>query len=431
MKQMKQLTRASRILMLAFAATLWATSCTDHEPTNNPDAGSFSAEIAASWLTMQLKIAQSMPAPPPVLARRFAYSGITLYESVVPGLAGYQSIAPQLSNLPALPQITSGTYYWPASANAALAEINRSIHPGLSAVNKAKIDSLEAANLEVYKQSRPIEELERSAAFGRSIALAIFNWSKTDGYDNATPYTPLSGPSYWKPTPPAFAPAILSNWGKVRLLVANSDQDAPQGAPIPYSEDPASPYFKQAEELYNISQSLTTEQRNIATYWPDNSWHNILSQVLAKEKPKLGKAAVAFAQLGIAMSDAAISLCKEKYVHQGVRPVTFIRSVMNRPSWNTVIPTPPHPEFPSGHSVMSAAAAETLSSLFGQNYAFTDVPYNLPAFAPRHFNSFEEAAAEAAVSRVYAGIHYRKTCEVSLVHGKKVAQNVTQKLKFN
>jgi hypothetical protein len=431
---MKNLTLLKRVRQSTFgllACTMLTVSCTDHDDPQIPAEPSVSSEVVTSWLTMQLKIAQVMPASPPVTARRWAYSGVALWESLQPGLPGYQSIAPQLNGLSALPQPSGSlTYYFPASANAALAAMNRVIHPGISAATLARIDSLEAANLAKYQAHQQPDVLANSVDFGKKIAAAVLEWAKTDGFDNATPYTPLSGPSYWKPTPPAFAPAILSNWGKVRTIVANSDAGAEQGTPTPYSEDPTSAYYKQVEELYTISQGLTQEQRTIATYWPDNSWHNILSQVLAIEKPGLAVAAKAFTQLGIAMSDGAISLCKGKYVYQGVRPVTYIRTVMNHPDWNTVIPTPPHPEYPSGHSVMSAAAAEVLTQIFGQNYHYTDKPYNLSGFAPRTFNSFEEAAAEAAVSRVYAGIHFRKTCEVSLLHGKIVGQNVIGKLKF-
>lgn len=423
--------RIQRSAIGLLACTLVTISCTDHDGPQVPSEPAGSSEVVTSWLTMQLKIAQAVPGSPPALARRWAYSGVALWESLQPGLPGYQSIAPQLNGLPALPQPDKSLdYYYPASANAALAAINRSIHPGISGAALARIDSLEAANLAKYQQHQQPGVLANSIDFGKKIAAAVFEWSKTDGYDNALPYTPLSGPAYWKPTPPAFAPAALANWGKVRMIVPNADAGAEQGAPIAYSEEKTSAYYKQAEELYTISQQLTTEQRTIATFWPDNAWHNVLSQVLAIEKPGLAVAAKAFTQLGIAMSDGAISLCKGKYVYQGVRPVTYIRTVMNHPEWNTVIPTPAHPEYPSGHSVMSAAAAEVLTRIFGENYHYTDKPYNLPGFAPRSFSSFEAAAAEAAVSRVYAGIHYRETCEVSLLHGKIVGQNVIGALKF-
>lgn len=429
---MKNLKVRIRQSVIAFAGcTLLTLSCTDHDGPQVPEQPSGSPEVVTSWLTMQLKIAQAMPASPPVHARRWAYNGVALWEALQAGLPGYRSIAPQLNGLPALPKPDpSLRYYFPASANAALAAMNRAIHPGMAPALLARIDSLEAANLGRYEQHQQPDVLGHSVAFGKQIAAAVLDWAKTDGFDSIVPYTPLSGPAYWKPTPPGFGAAMLSNWSKVRTIVPNSDAGASQGAPVPYSEDKTSVYYKQAEELYNISQSLTAEQKTIATYWPDNSWHNVLSQVLAIEQPDLAVAAKAFTSLGIAMSDGAISLCKEKYVHQGVRPVTYIRSVMNHPDWNTVIPTPPHPEYPSGHSVMSAAAATVLTDLFGDQYHYTDKPYNLPGFAPRTFKSFAEAAAEAAVSRVYAGIHYRSTCEVSLLHGNIVGQNVIRALKF-
>jgi hypothetical protein len=113
-----------------------------------------------------------------------------------------------------------------------------------------------------------------------------------------------------------------------------------------------------------------------------------------------------------------------------VRPITYIRTVLNQPGWNAVLPTPAHPEYPSGHAVQSSSAAETLTLLFGDNYQYTDRLYGTAGFSPRTYASFEAAAREAADSRVYAGIHYRKTDDVSLVQGKTVARNVAQKLKF-
>ena len=414
-----------------FAFTLATTSCQDHQIPSPADASTYSASVVTSWLTMQLKLALTAPGGPTPSPRRYAYTGIALYESIVPGLATYQSIAPQLNGLPALPTITPGvSYYWPACANAAMAAMNRNFYPTTSAANKASIDSLEAANTAIYQKDRLTDELNRSADFGKKIAAAVFDWSKSDGNDNATPYTPPVGTGLWVPTPPAFAPAAVPNWGKCRPIVSGSDTGADQGSPIAYSENPVSAYYAQAKELYDISQNLTAEQKIIATYWPDNSWHNILSQVLAIQKPTLDVAAVAFTQLSISMSDAQISLFKSKYFYNGLRPITYIRTVMQQPAWNSLIPTPAHPEYPAGHSVTSGAAAQALTLLFGANYKYTDTPYNLVGFSPRSYNSFDQAAAEAGVSRLYAGLHYRKTTEVSLVQGKTIANNVAQKLKF-
>jgi hypothetical protein len=430
---------------LLFCTLLTTTSCQKEpipkEPTSKePNAQSFSGDVVISWLNMQLKLTQTTPASPTFPPRRYAYTGIALYESIVPGLAGYQSIVAQLNGLPALPTVTPKMkYYWPACANAAMAAMNRNFHPTTSAANKFSIDSLEAANTALYLKEASADELARSVEFGKQIAAAVFEWSKSDGYDNATPYIPPTGPGLWVPTPPAFAAPGLPNFGKGRLIVSGSDAGADQGFPIPYSEDLSSAYYAQAKEVYDISQSMTAEQKTIALFWADNPdgksfasghWHSILSQVLSIEKAKLDVAAVAFTKLGIAVADAQISLFKSKYLYNGLRPITYIRTVMNHPEWNALINTPSHPEYPAGHGVSSGAAAQMLTLLFGDNYKFTDNSYNnLVGFKARSFNSFEEAAIEAGDSRVYCGVHYRKTSEMSLAHGKVIAQNI-HKLKF-
>ena len=417
--------------LLLFGALL-ATACQKDDETTAPppSAPVYSGEVVSSWLTLQLKLALTAPGGPGAAPRRYAYSSIALYEAAVPGLAGYQSIAPQLNGLGVLPaSATNMAYYWPACANAAAAAMSRNLYPTTSTANKATIDSLEAATAASYKD-QPADVLARSAAFGQQVAAAVFAWSKTDGSDDATPYTPPVGVGLWVPTPPAFAPAVLTNWSRCRLLVLNSDAGADQGPPTPYSTNPTSAYYAQAKEVYDIGQGLTAEQRTIALFWNTNSWHNVLRQVLATQKPSLDAAAAAFAQVSIAMSDAQVSLFKSKYLYNAVRPITYIRTVMGQPGWNALIPTPPHPEYPAGHSVTSGAAAEALTLAFGPKYQYTDKPYNVAGVVPRPFNSFDEAATEAGTSRVYGGIHYRKTTEVSLLQGKKIAQNIADKLKF-
>lgn len=426
-------------IWLFIAYCLPVMTCQDGIPAG-VNTAVYPADVVTSWLTMQLKITQTTPTNPLFPARRFAYTGIALYESVVPGLAGYHSIAPQLNGLSALPTLApNATYYWPACANAAMAAMNRYFHPMTSAANKAAIDSLERAFTTLFAKDSPADELRRSADFGKKIAAAVFEWSQTDGNDNQMAYTPPVGTGLWVPTPPAFAPASLPNWGQCRPLMTGSDRGVDPGVPLVYSEDPASAYYAQAKEVYDLSQHLTAEQKTIALFWADNPdgksytsghWFSILNQVLIKEKATLDRAAVAFAQLGIAGAEAGVCIFKGKYKHTTVRPITYIRTVMKQPNWNALIPTPPHPEYPSGHAVFSAAAAQTLTSLFGENYRFTDNSYNALGFKPRSYASFDEAAIEAGVSRVYGGIHYRVSCDESQQQGRIVARNVAKTLKF-
>ena len=440
MKRFLELPRFVYPLRWLLVCSMLTASCQDHLiPNTPPDASTYPAEVMTSWLTMQLKLTQTTPAAAFLMPRRFAYAAISAYESIVPGMSDYQSIAPQLNGLTGLPTITTGeTYYWPASANAALAAMNRAYYPTTSAANKASIDSLETAFTTLFLKDHTTEELNRSADFGKKIAAAVFEWSSTDRYSDATPYTVPTGSGLWVPTPPALAAPVGVNIGKARPILANSGTGADQGPPTPFSTDPASAYYAQAKEIYDLSQNLTADQKTIALFWADNAdgksfisghWLSILNQMLLARNAKLGEAITAFVQTSITLSDAQISLFKSKYTYNTMRPITYIRTVLNQPTWNSLIPTPAFPEYPSAHAVQSGAMAKTLTMLFGANTQFADNSYNHVGFSPRFFNSFDEAADEAANSRFYAGIHYLKTDQVSLVQGAQIADNVA-KLKF-
>ena len=240
-------------------------------------------------------------------------------------------------------------------------------------------------------------------------------------------------------TPTAFATPLGINIGKARPMLLNSDAGADQGPPTAYSEATNSAYHAQAKEVHDQVQNLTAEQRTIALFWADNAdgksfisghWLSILNQMLLTRQPKLDVAMTDFVQMSVALSDAQISLFKSKYLYNTLRPITYVRAVMNQPAWNSIIDTPAHPEYPSAHAVQSGAMSKTLTMLFGANTKFIDNSYNLVGFSARSYNSFEEAAAEAANSRFYAGIHYRKTDDVSLLQGQQIANNVAAKLKF-
>jgi hypothetical protein len=191
------------------------------------------------------------------------------------------------------------------------------------------------------------------------------------------------------------------------------------------------------KQVYDVSQTLTPADSARALYWRDvpgvttpGHYVNILKQVLENDKPTLDKAAIAYALGGIAVNDAAISTWQTKFHYNLVRPITYIRTVLGHATWNALLTTPAHPEYSSAHAVLSAAAADVFSNLFGNNYSFTDHTYDYLGFAPRSFSSFEAFGIEAGNSRLYAGIHYQPSINVGLVQGRKVAQNVISKLKF-
>jgi hypothetical protein len=399
----------------------------------------YSSEVVFKWIDMQLRLMRTNPTPlgglPP--QRYYGYSAIALYESVVPGMPEYRSLSGQLTDMPAMPPTLHGTsYYWPACGNAALAAMTRSFFTNATAANKVAIDSLEMALNDTYQMETDGEAFQRSADFGKAVAQAVFTWSTTDGAANANaPYTPPVGPGLWAPTPPAFAAAFGPYWGNDRLLVANSLDGAAPLAPPAYSEDPSSDFYKMVKDVYDVSQALTPEQRAIAVYYRDNPgfggghYLSILKQILVQENPKLDFTAIAFAKASIAIIDAGIGCFGSKYQYNQQRPIKYIREVLGHDSWNPVFPTPNFPDFPSAHSTIAGAFGEIMKGLFGSDYHFTDHTYDYLGMAPRSYVSFDAMEQEIGDSRVYAGIHYRLSCESGLQQGRKIGQNINKALK--
>lgn len=452
MKQGKQ------FIYLAFVIFLIITGCQKDIKTNNQpgdlqslgkntithghltQTNTYSAEVVLKWMNIQLRIMRTATGiPNNAFTRPYAYSGIALYEAVVPGMPAYQSIASQLSGLSGLPQTGHGlAYHWPSSANAALAFMNRHMFPTTSVANKASIDSLEnTLNLQ-YQGESDAEIISRSIEFGKAVAQKVFDWAETDGYQHVKdPYTPPTGPGLWVPSPPAFAVAITPYWGNLRTIVPGSGNNTQPGAPTPYSTDPSSDFYKMAKHVYDASQTITPEQTAMALYWRDvpgvttpGHYLSILKQVLEIEMSSLDKAAFACAFDAITVFDASISCWQTKYHYNLVRPITYIRNVLGHTTWTSLITTPAHPEYAAAHAVLSAANADVLTSVFGDNYNFTDHTYDYLGFPSRVFPSFEAIGVDAGNSRLYGGIHYQPSINAGLEQGRKVAANIATTLKF-
>ena len=368
--------------------------------------------------------------------RPFAYSGISAYESIDPGLFSWKYKYNGLSGLPETDKFQK--YNWPASVNASLAEFNRSFFTSanLNATDLAAIDSLENAISSTFSGEHP-DVLSRSVTFGKSIADAIFAWSLTDSYiqNNALPYTPPVGPGLWIPTPPAFAAPQGPFWGNDRPIIAGSGDDAQPGPPIPYSEDPTSDFYKEANDVYMASKVLTTDQKNQALFWRDipgdtgpGHWMSIIQQVIRQTHSRLDKAALTYALVGICLNDAVISVWKTKYTYNQVRPISYIRKVIGDTSWLSFLTTPAHPEYPSAHSVISSAASEALTAIYGDIGPFTDHTYDYLGFPARTFNTFRDIGIDAGNSRFYAGIHYQPSIDAGLKQGNTVGTNIANSL---
>jgi len=404
---------------------------------STPKAEHLSARVALDWYKLQLRILlNANPAiSPPVAGRIFGYTGIGLYESVRYGIKNSVSLSEKLYQMPAMPaRENNNGYDWEVSANAALAGLVRSFYPGLTDQNKTSIDSLEKAYNEILMTDLDLAAFQRSQSYGRAVAEAIFNWSKTDN-DNQSPngYVIPVFPGAWEKTPPAFANPLAPFLGDARPLLQMHTTGLAPALPIPYSEVPSSEFYKMVKDIYDVSKALTPGQRDIALFWndvgigrgytPPGHCISILNQLLEQKQTSLGFAAEAYAKMGMALREALILCFRSKYHYNLVRPVTYIRKLID-PSWLPLIGTPPHPEYPAAHAHVTMAAMEAISKLFGDDVVFTDHTYDFLGFAPRDFSRITDAGKESGISRRYGGIHYLPSIETGWVLGKKIGDDI-------
>lgn len=417
------------------------------QPADAP-ASAHSAQVAIDWFDLAARIAQLSPGQsPPVVSRALAYLAVALHEAVLAGLPGQASLAGQLSELQSLPPAQPDeSYHWPTVAHAALGTMVRMMFPSATAEMKARIDALERdLPLQRPADFEPVrldaDRSIRSTTHGKLMAMAVMTWARTDGgHDHHLParafptrYLVPSGPGLWVPTPPRFDRALLPGWGRNRPFVAGLIETCAPPPPLPYSEHPGSPFHREAEEVWQRARQPTQAQRQTALYWADDAgktptpaghWLVILNDRLRERQASLADAALAYAQLNLAMADAFIGCWAAKYRDHLLRPVTYIQQVFDSQWLPPLMETPPFPEYPSGHSVQSAAAADVLAARFGARTAFIDHAHDDRGWGPRSFESFAAAAQEAALSRLYAGIHFRAAVEQGQAQGRRIAARV-------
>ncbi|GAA4469198.1 hypothetical protein GCM10023189_55850 [Nibrella saemangeumensis] len=376
---------------------------------------------------------------PVVLAqlRAFAYIGVGLYESVQPGIKGASSLSKRLYQMPDMPKAKmSEDYLWAASANAAMASMFKSFLGSLSNASKASIDSMEAANYDQLRLTTSEDVMQRSQAFGRSVAAAIYNWSTTDNFSLASPgYTPLNEPWAWVPTPPNFAAPVGANLQYSRPFLAYSLTASAPPLPFPHSEDPNSAFYKEVKNVYNIGVGLTTEQKAIANWWADAGgvgtgvpapYHilSIITSVLESQQAGLWRAVEVYAKTGIALKDGGITTFRAKYQYNLLRPITYIRRHIDA-NWLFYLVNPPYPEYTSGLISFFSPVIEVLIQEFG-DIPVTDNAYAWRGLPARQYNSLSDLLEEAAVSRVYAGIHYQFTQDISIEIGKELGDKIAR-----
>jgi len=385
---------------------------------------------------------------PPVASRIYAYPAIAAYEIVAQDEAAHPSLSGTLNGLQPIPKAPA------EKINRELAALYAYLETGKKLVfSEEKIAAYQQELVQGFAAAGVRDAvLKTSKSYGEQVAAHIMAWANTDNYNETRTFpkfTVTSDPSRWQPTPPDYMEGIEPHWMKIRpFLLDSADQFVPP-PPTPFSTDPESEFYQEVMEVYDAVNKLSEEQLEIAQFWdcnpyvsqhkghamfalkkitPGGHWIGITSIACRTAGAGFAQSVKTYAWVSIALADAFISCWDEKYRSSLVRPETVINQHIDE-DWLPILQTPPFPEYTSGHSVISAAAAVVLTEIYGEDFAFTDsteVEYGLTV---RKYGSFKQASEEAAISRLYGGIHYMPAISNGVKQGKEVGRFVAEKLK--
>ena len=387
---------------------------------------------------------------PVVASRNYAYANIAAYECMAAGDSNYHSLSGQIRHLPPMPLPTKG-----AKVNYRLAALLAFVKVGNAVTfpEGALLDYWQEL-VDNSKKNNSDVVIDQTIAFSNKVADSIISWSRGDKYAQTTSfekYQVKSEEGRWIPTPPSYNLALEPFWCEIRTLVLDScSQFMPAPPPVFQMKDSLSQYCKEVMELKAAGDQLTEEQKHIAEFFDDNPfsiqvaghvnyakkkfsppghWMNIVGIAAEKSNAGFNQTVAAYTHAAIALFDGFIACWKAKYTYNTIRPETVINQFID-PQWKPYIQTPPFPSYVSGHSVISAAAAEVMSFHFGDRFAFTDTSELEFGIPNRSFNSFREAAQEASWSRFYGGIHFRSDLEQGNETGKKIGDYIARRLQF-
>lgn len=388
---------------------------------------------------------------PPVASRIYAYSTIAGYEAMIHEYPNYQSMAGQVKGLGEVPKPEAGKEYCYSLAAAQAMMLTAKKWT----FSDAEMDSYIKNIHEEYKKvNMPKEVFENSLKYGEAVANHIIAWSLKDNYKESR-----SAPKYnidlksiakWKPTPPMYAEAVEPHWRTIRTMTMDSAAQFMPERPTPFSKEKNSPFYKEAIEVYEVGKKNDDFTRETARYWDDNAiatqvnghfmtsvkkispgghWLNIARAACEQSKKDMMNSMETYMLVAIGIYDGFISCWDEKYRSEVLRPETYINEYIDVAWRPNPLQTPPFPEYPSGHSVVSGVSATILTNIFGENYTFTDSTEVQWGIAARSFKSFDEAADQAAISRLYGGIHYRPAIENGVTQGRNIGKWIIGKVK--
>lgn len=387
---------------------------------------------------------------PPVASRIYAYPSIAAYEAALPDYPEYRSLQGQLTGLADVPKPEAGKEYcYPLASVQAFLTVGKAL-----IFSEDKIVAFQEKINNSFKEIKmPSAVYKRSIAYGEKVAQHILAWADKDNYKETRTFPKYSitdDPEKWRPTPPDYMDGIEPHWKEIRpFVLENADQFLPP-PPTPFNMEKNSPFYKEVMEVYQALEAEKEQRVAIAEFWdcnpyvshhqghvmfatkkitPGGHWINIAALAAKTTNADFMKTLQTYALTSVALADGFISCWDEKYRSSLIRPETVINEHIDE-EWAPLLQTPPFPEYTSGHSVISRAAAVALTSIYGDSFSFddnTEEEYGLPV---RSFTSFYQAADEAAISRLYGGIHYPPACFNGVAQGEKVGEFVVNSLKL-
>jgi hypothetical protein len=379
--------------------------------------GNTNAVIDWNQIMLATFASATIPPPPPAATRLGAIVQVSVFDAV-------NGVEPRYTSIHVAPAAPRGASPQAAAIGAAYTALV-SLFPSQKAALDADLASSVTAISE--DEGRSNSAIVRGLAWGSTVATQVVAWRKTDGFGAPPPtYVPGSAPGDWQPTPGGLGPPKFQTLATTTPFALTSpSQFRPAGPPSLTS----ALYARDLAEVKAFGSATSTvrsaDQAETARFWqldtPTDMWDRVADSLAQEHEVSLLGSARLLAFVNVAEADAAIAIWDAKNTFNFWRPVTAIAATDPGAGWLPLLVTPYFQEYPSGHSGVSGAAATVLASFFGNQAEFTVTSNGLPG-VERSFNSFSDAVAQVTDARVFAGFHFRFSCNDAAQVGAQVAR---------
>ncbi|MHA8051468.1 vanadium-dependent haloperoxidase [Aquirufa sp. ROCK-SH2] len=379
---------------------------------------------------------------PPLAMRFFSYASLAAYDLQSDFDSTLPRIQDRLSDFPKIIKPDPKDANISLAALMAMMDVSAAMQPSGLKMKDWKKNYIDSCGRSGFSS----HVLEASQELANHYSSQILKYAKADKYNQISRflrYSPEKKPGFWYPTPPGYFPAVEPYFSRIRsfhLKDSSLVQSLCQIEPVKYSDDKSSQFYQMTKEVLESGKSES--QQKIAAFWdcnpfalsenghlliamkkisPGAHWMGIAGIACKMKKMPFGKSLLVRTALSVSLMDAFWICWKRKYETNRIRPETAIRQLID-PTWKPFLQTPPFPEYPSGHSTISTTAAIILSHFFGENFAYVDTVEMRYGIDERPFKSFKLAAEEAAISRLYGGIHFMDGITAGQQQGKLLGE---------